>query len=258
MLHINDLTYRIEGKPIFDQATAGIPTGHKVGLVGRNGAGKTTLLRLVSGEIGPDGGSVSIGKNDRIGIVAQEAPGGPERIVDWVLSADTERSRLLAEAETAHDPHRIAEIQIRLTDIEAHSAPSRAAIILSGLGFDEAAQARSCGEFSGGWRMRIALAAILFLQPELLLLDEPSNYLDLEGTLWLEAYIRNYPGTVLMVSHDRDLLNRAVNPASRARQADALYRRLRRFRRDASREAAARPEDAEEAGRSAQAHASLH
>jgi ATP-binding cassette subfamily F protein 3 len=210
MLHINDLTFRIEGKPIFEAATAGIPTGHKVGLVGRNGAGKTTLLKLITGELAPDDGSISTGRNARIGHVAQEAPGGEDSLIDWVLAADHERASLLREAETATDPHRVAEIQLRLTDIDAHAAPSRAAQILSGLGFDEAAQQRPCREFSGGWRMRVALAAVLFLEPEVLLLDEPTNYLDLEGTLWLESYLRTYPHTVVIVSHDRDLLNRAV------------------------------------------------
>ncbi len=210
MLHINDLTYRIEGRPILEQATVAIPSGHKVGLVGRNGAGKTTLLRLLKGEIAPDDGSISIPRNARLGHVAQEAPGGDDSLLDWVLSSDTERASLLAEAEHATDPQRIAEIQIRLTDIEAHSAPSRAARILSGLGFDEEAQRRACREFSGGWRMRVALGAILFLKPDILLLDEPTNYLDLEGTLWLENHLKAYPHTVLIVSHDRDLLNRAV------------------------------------------------
>lgn len=210
MLHINDLTYRIEGKMILDAATAAIPPGHKVGLVGRNGAGKTTLLRLLKGEITPDDGAVSTPRNARIGHVAQEAPGGDASLLDWVLSADTERASLLNEAEHATDPNRIAEIQLRLTDIDAHSAPARAAQILSGLGFNDAAQRRSCREFSGGWRMRVALGAILFLEPEILLLDEPTNYLDLEGTLWLESHLKSYPHTVLIVSHDRDLLNRAV------------------------------------------------
>ncbi|MBY0561151.1 ABC-F family ATP-binding cassette domain-containing protein [Hyphomicrobium sp.] len=211
MLHINDLTYRIEGKPILASATAAIPSGHKVGLVGRNGAGKTTLLRLLKGEIAPDDGSISIPRNARLGHVAQEAPGGDASLIDWVLSADTERASLLAEAEHATDPERIAEIQMRLTDIDAHSAPSRAARILSGLGFDEEAQRRPCREFSGGWRMRVALGAILFMKPDILLLDEPTNYLDLEGTLWLENHLKGYPHTVLIVSHDRDLLNRAVS-----------------------------------------------
>ncbi|CEJ87648.1 putative ABC transporter, ATP-binding protein with duplicated ATPase domains [Hyphomicrobium sp. GJ21] len=210
MLHINDLTYRIEGRPILEQATVAIPSGHKVGLVGRNGAGKTTLLRLLKGEIAPDDGSISIPRNARLGHVAQEAPGGDDSLLNWVLSSDTERASLLAEAEHATDPQRIAEIQIRLTDIDAHSAPSRAARILSGLGFDEEAQRRACREFSGGWRMRVALGAILFLKPDILLLDEPTNYLDLEGTLWLENHLKAYPHTVLIVSHDRDLLNRAV------------------------------------------------
>ncbi|HEX7074692.1 MAG TPA: ABC-F family ATP-binding cassette domain-containing protein [Hyphomicrobiaceae bacterium] len=210
MLHINDLTFRIEGKIIFEGATAGIPAGHKVGLVGRNGAGKTTLLRLITEELAPDGGSISYPKHTRIGYVAQEAPGGDETLIDWVLSADRERTELLAEAETATDPHRIADIHQRLADIDAHAAPARAAQILAGLGFDEAAQRRPCREYSGGWRMRVALAAVLFLEPELLLLDEPTNYLDLEGTMWLESYLAAYPHTVLIVSHDRDLLNRVV------------------------------------------------
>ena len=210
MLHINELTYRIQGRVIFDSATAGIPAGHKVGLVGRNGAGKTTLLRLIAGELVPDDGGISVPRATRIGWVAQEAPGGPERLIDFVLAADGERSRLLAEAETAQDPARIADIHQRLTDIGAYAAPAKAARILAGLGFDEAAQQRACAEFSGGWRTRVALAAVLFTEPELLLLDEPTNYLDLEGTMWLEDYLRDYPHTVVIVSHDRDLLNRSV------------------------------------------------
>ncbi len=210
MLHINDLTYRIEGRPIFEGATAGIPTGHKIGLVGRNGAGKTTLLKIIAGDLTPDAGSITVPRTARIGHVAQEAPGGADSLIDWVLSADAERASLLAEAEHAEDAHRIAAIHERLADIDAHSAPARAAQILSGLGFDEATQRQPCRALSGGWRMRVALAAVLFLEPEILLLDEPTNYLDLEGVMWLESYLRTYPHTVLIVSHDRDLLNRAV------------------------------------------------
>ncbi len=211
MLHINDLSYRIEGRLLFEQATAAIPDGHKVGLVGRNGTGKTTLLRLISGEIHPDDGSISFPKNATMAHVSQEAPGGPETLLETVLAAHAELAALSAEAETAEDAHRIAEIHTRLSDIDAHSAPSRAARILSGLGFDEAAQQRPCSEFSGGWRMRVALAGALFSAPDILLLDEPTNYLDLEGTLWLEDFIQTYPHTVLMVSHDRNLLNKAVD-----------------------------------------------
>jgi ATP-binding cassette subfamily F protein 3 len=210
MLHINDLTYRIGGRVLFDKATAGIPAGHKVGIVGRNGTGKTTLLRLMLGDLPPDDGSFSWPKTSRIGGVAQEAPGGPQSLIETVLAADKERETLLKEAETASDPHRIAEIQLRLSDIGAHSAPARAAQILSGLGFSEEAQQRPCSEFSGGWRMRVALASVLFTAPEILLLDEPTNYLDLEGTLWLESFLAGYPHTVLIVSHDRDLLNKCV------------------------------------------------
>ncbi len=210
MLHINDLSYRIEGRPIFEGATAGIPTGHKVGLVGRNGAGKTTLLKIIAGDLAPDAGSVTVPRTARVGHVAQEAPGGADSLIDWVLCADTERASLLAEAERAEDAHRIAAIHERLADIDAHSAPARAAQILAGLGFDETTQRQPCRALSGGWRMRVALAAVLFLEPEILLLDEPTNYLDLEGVMWLESYLRTYPHTVLIVSHDRDLLNRAV------------------------------------------------
>jgi ATP-binding cassette subfamily F protein 3 len=181
-----------------------------VGFVGRNGSGKTTLLRLIAGELQPDDGSINVPRATRIGWVTQEAPGGPDSLIDYVLAADKERARLLVEAETAHDPARIADIHERLAQIRAHAAPSRAARILAGLGFDDAAQARPCSEYSGGWRMRVALAAMLFTEPDLLLLDEPTNYLDLEGALWLEDYLRDYPHTVLIVSHDRELLNRAV------------------------------------------------
>jgi len=211
MLHINDLTYRIEGKPLLEGATAAIPAGHKVGLVGRNGTGKSTLLRLITGEIPPDDGSISIPKNTRMGQVAQEAPGGPENLLDTVLAADAERARLLAEAETATDPERISEIHLRLHDIGAHAAKARAASILAGLGFDDRAQAQPCAAFSGGWRMRVALASVLFAAPDLLLLDEPTNYLDLEGVMWLENFLRTYPHTVIVVSHDRDILNAGVD-----------------------------------------------
>jgi ATP-binding cassette subfamily F protein 3 len=211
MLHIIDLTYRIGERMLIDHATVALPAGAKAGLVGRNGAGKSTLFRLIAGEIGPESGQIGVPRNTSIGQVAQEAPSGEETLIEVVLAADRERGALLAEAETATDPHRIAEIHIRLADIDAHSAEARAASILAGLGFDEAAQARPCSSFSGGWRMRVALAAVLFTEPDLLLLDEPTNYLDLEGTLWLENYLTRYPRSVIVISHDRDLLNRAVD-----------------------------------------------
>ncbi|MEO1551125.1 MAG: ABC-F family ATP-binding cassette domain-containing protein [Pseudomonadota bacterium] len=210
MLRIEDITYRIEGRPLFEGASAVIPTGHKVGLVGRNGTGKTTLFRLIQGQLTLDGGAISIPKGARLGGVSQEVPSSSTSLLDTVLAADVERASLLAEAETATAPDRIAEIQIRLADIEAHSAEARAASILMGLGFDTAAQARPCSDFSGGWRMRVALAAVLFSQPDLLLLDEPTNYLDLEGSVWLEAYLARYPHTILLISHDRGLLTRSV------------------------------------------------
>ena len=211
MLHVNDLSYRIGERLLLEHATVAIPTGAKVGLVGRNGAGKTTLFRLVTHEIGPETGSISYPRNWRIGQVAQEAPGSDATLIDTVMAADRERAALLEEAETAADPHRIAEVHTRLADIDAHSAEARAASILAGLGFDEATQRGPCSALSGGWRMRVALAATLFAEPDLLLLDEPTNYLDLEGTVWLENYIGRDPYTVIIISHDRDLLNRAVD-----------------------------------------------
>ena len=211
MIHINELTYRIGERLLIDHATIALPAGAKAGLVGRNGAGKSTLFRLITGEIVPEGGSIGVPRNASIGQVAQEAPAGKETLIEVVLAADTERAALLSEAETATDPHRIADIHIRLADIDAHSAEARGAAILAGLGFDAAAQARPCSSFSGGWRMRVALAAVLFTEPDLLLLDEPTNYLDLEGTLWLETYLARYPRSVIVISHDRDLLNQAVD-----------------------------------------------
>ena len=211
MLHINDLTYRIGERILIDHATVALAEGSKTGLVGRNGAGKSTLFRLISGTLEAESGSIGVPRNWRIGEVAQEAPGGPESLIEVVLAADRERAALIAEAAGVEDGHRIAEIHTRLADIGAHAAEARAARILAGLGFDEAAQQRPCSSFSGGWRMRVALAAVLFTEPDLLLLDEPTNYLDLEGTLWLESYIATYPRSVLLISHDRDLLNRSVD-----------------------------------------------
>ncbi|WP_208351498.1 ABC-F family ATP-binding cassette domain-containing protein [Pseudaestuariivita rosea] len=210
MLKISEISYAVEGRPLFDGASAFIPTGHKVGLVGPNGAGKTTLFRLIRGELTLEGGSITLPAKARIGGVAQEVPGSEVSLIDTVLAADTERAALLAEADTATDPARIADIQTRLADIDAWSAEARAAAILKGLGFDDAEQRMPCSAFSGGWRMRVALAAVLFSAPDLLLLDEPTNYLDLEGAVWLETYLARYPHTVLIISHDRGLLNRAV------------------------------------------------
>lgn len=211
MITISGLSARIAGRLLLDNASVSLPSGTKAGLVGRNGAGKSTLFRIITGDLAAEAGSVSLPKNARIGQVAQEAPGTDDPLIEIVLAADKERAALLQEAETATDPHRIAEIQTRLADIGAHAAEARAASILAGLGFDHEAQQRPAKSFSGGWRMRVALAAVLFSEPDLLLLDEPTNYLDLEGTLWLEDYVRRYPHTVLIISHDRDLLNTAVN-----------------------------------------------
>ena len=210
MLKISDITYGVDGRTLIEHASVTIPTGHKVGLVGRNGTGKTTLFRVIRGEMVLDNGQIDLPRGWKIGGVSQEVPGNEVSLIDTVLRADTERESLLAEAETATDPERIAEVQTRLADIEAWSAEARAATILRGLGFTHEEQKMPCSDFSGGWRMRVALAAVLFSEPDLLLLDEPTNYLDLEGALWLEAYLVKYPHTVVIVSHDRELLNRSV------------------------------------------------
>jgi ATP-binding cassette subfamily F protein 3 len=225
MLVIDDLTVRIAGRTLLEGASVRIPTGARVGLVGRNGTGKTTLFGVIAGDTAPEHGSVEMSPRWRIGRLAQEAPGGPDKLIDVVLRADSERAALLAEAETAQDPHAIAEIQTRLADIGAHAAPARAASILSGLGFSSEDQQRACAEFSGGWRMRVALAATLFAQPDLLLLDEPTNYLDLEGALWLQEHLACYPHTLIIISHDRDLLDSAVGHVlSLEQQKLTLYR----------------------------------
>src|SRR6266581_5832502 len=211
MLIIDDLSVRVAGRLLIENATVRIPDGSRVGFVGRNGSGKSTLFNVITHDVAAEHGGIELPSRWRVGRLAQEAPDGPESLIEVVLKADIERDALLREADTAHDPHRIAEIQTRLVDIEAHSAPARAAAILSGLGFSSAEQARPCSEFSGGWRMRVALAATLFAAPDLLLLDEPTNYLDLEGTLWLEDHLANYPRTVIVISHDRDLLETSVD-----------------------------------------------
>ena len=211
MLTITDLSVRLAGRLLIDSSSVQITPGSRVGMVGRNGTGKSTLFKVIRGELAAEHGSVTLPPRWRVGSLAQEAPNGPESLISVVLKADLEREALLTESETATDPHRIAEIQTRLVDIDAHSAPSRAAAILSGLGFSAADQLRPCAEFSGGWRMRVALAATLFAAPDLLLLDEPTNYLDLEGTLWLEDHLAHYPRTVIVISHDRDLLESSVD-----------------------------------------------
>jgi ATP-binding cassette subfamily F protein 3 len=212
MLTLDAVTVRLGGRVILDRASASLPPGSRVGLIGRNGAGKSTLVRVIAGLLEPDDGSADMPRGARIGYLEQEAPSGPATPFDTVLAADTERAALLEESETCHDdPDRLGHVHERLLAIDAYAAPGRAARILSGLGFDEEAQGRPLDSFSGGWKMRVGLAALLFSQPDLLLLDEPSNHLDLEAVLWLEDFLRSYRATIVVVSHERDFLNNVVD-----------------------------------------------
>jgi ATP-binding cassette subfamily F protein 3 len=211
MITINNITVRLGGRTILDGATAAVPPGARVGLIGRNGAGKSTLMKVMIGELEPEGGSIEMPRRTRLGYIAQDAPDGQISPFECVLEADKERAALLEEAETCVDPDRLGDVHERLLAIDAYSAPSRAARILDGLGFDETMQAQPLSSFSGGWKMRVALAALLFSEPDVLLLDEPSNHLDLEATLWLENFLKAYPGTLVVISHERDLLNNVVD-----------------------------------------------
>ncbi len=211
MLNINGITVRLGGRLILDRASAAIPPGAHVGLIGRNGAGKSTLMKVIIGQLEADDGTIDMPKKTRLGYIAQDAPSGTATPFDTVLAADTERAALLHEAETGIDPDRLGDVYERLLAIDAYTADARAAQILLGLGFDEEMQAQPLDSFSGGWKMRVALAALLFSAPDVLLLDEPSNHLDLEATLWLENFLKNYTGTLIVISHERDLLNNVVD-----------------------------------------------
>ena len=211
MLNINAITVRLGGRTILDRASASLPPKSRVGLIGRNGAGKSTLMKVMIGQLEADDGEIEMPRKTRIGYIAQEAPSGTTTPIEAVLAADTERAALLAEAEHCHDPDRVGELHDRLIAIDAYTAEARAARILVGLGFDDEMQARPLDSYSGGWKMRVALAALLFSEPDLLLLDEPSNHLDLEATLWLETFLKSYPSMMVVISHERDLLNNVVD-----------------------------------------------
>ena len=224
-------------QPLFDKTSIFVNEGDKVGLVGRNGSGKTTLFKILLNELDPDQGEIKVRKKVRVSAVSQDAPAGNISLIDFVLAADMQRSELLASAEISTDPNEIAYIQNKLTEIDAHSAESRGAKILAGLGFSENAQQKELDNFSGGWRMRVALAATLFSKPDILLLDEPTNHLDLEATLWLESYLASWSGTLLLISHDRSILNSSVSQIIQIERLKLVcyqgnYDNFERIRRD--------------------------
>ena len=223
MINFKNIYFSIGGVPLFENASGFVPTGHKVGVVGRNGAGKTTLFKLILNEIILDAGVSEVPKNYKIGYVSQEAPSTEVTLLDTVLEADIERSKLLHNAQIEKDPNKIAEIYTRLSDINAYSAEARASSILNGLGFSKEDLIRPCSSFSGGWRMRVALASVLFSNPELLLLDEPTNYLDFEGSVWLENYLQKFKNTALVISHDRNLLNKSVTSILHLSQKKLIF-----------------------------------
>ena len=225
MIGLTDLTIRIAGRPLLENVTLQLPENQRYGLVGRNGTGKSTLIKLLLGQIEPDQGRLEMPSRLIVGAVAQEAPGGPMTPLQAVLAADAERAALMHEREHGSDPVRLAEVEARLLDIAADAAPAKAAKILNGLGFPEADQHRPLSSFSGGWRMRVALAAVLFLEPDLLLLDEPTNHLDLEAAVWLTDHLKRYPRTLILISHDRELLNAVPQQIVHLGQRDLkLYR----------------------------------
>ena len=223
MINFKNIYFSIGGVPLFENASGFVPTGHKVGVVGSNGAGKTTLFKLILNEIILDSGVIEVPKNYKIGYVSQEAPSTEVTLLDTVLEADIERSKLLHNAQIEKDPNKIAEIYTRLSDINAYSAEARASSILNGLGFSKEDLIRPCSSFSGGWRMRVALASVLFSNPELLLLDEPTNYLDFEGSVWLENYLQKFKNTALVISHDRNLLNKSVTSILHLSQKKLIF-----------------------------------
>ena len=223
MINFKNIYFSIGGVPLFENASGFVPTGHKVGVVGRNGAGKTTLFKLILNEIILDAGVIEVPKNYKIGYVSQEAPSTEVTLLDTVLEADIERSKLLQNAQIEKDPNKIAEIHTRLSDINAYSAVARASSILNGLGFNKNDILKPCSSFSGGWRMRVALASVLFSNPELLLLDEPTNYLDFEGSIWLENYLQKFKNTALIISHDRNLLNKSVTSILHLTQKKLIF-----------------------------------
>ena len=223
MINFKNIYFSIGGVPLFENASGFVPTGHKVGVVGRNGTGKTTLFKLILNEIILDAGVIEVPKNYKIGYVSQEAPSTEVTLLDTVLEADIERSKLLHNAQIEKDPNKIAEIYTRLSDINAYSAEARASSILNGLGFSKEDLIRPCSSFSGGWRMRVALASVLFSNPELLLLDEPTNYLDFEGSVWLENYLQRFKNTALVISHDRNLLNKSVTSILHLSQKKLIF-----------------------------------
>ncbi|MEW6677796.1 MAG: ATP-binding cassette domain-containing protein [Pseudomonadota bacterium] len=214
MIRLQNLTLIRGVKPLLESADLTLNPGEKVGLIGANGSGKSSLFALLRGELHPDGGDLDFPARWRIAHVAQETPALERSALDYAIDGDTTLRRLetqLAEAEAAHDGHKIGELHAALQDADAYTVKARGEQLLTGLGFSQAQMALPVASFSGGWRMRLNLAQALMCPSDLLLLDEPTNHLDLDAILWLEDWLKRYPGTLIIISHDRDFLDGVVN-----------------------------------------------
>lgn len=214
MIQFRNLTLARGARPLIEGASLQIHPGHKVALTGANGTGKSSLFALLRGELHQEAGDLEIPPAWAIAHVSQEVPALPDAALEFTLDGDAELravERAIRKAEERHDGERLGELHARLSDIGGYAARARAAELMHGLGFDDSAFTRSVADFSGGWRVRLNLARALMCRSDLLLLDEPTNHLDLDAVIWLESWLKDYRGTLLLISHDRDFIDAVVD-----------------------------------------------